>query len=586
MPVVSRSSGSVRISRPVPAREQRGEDALELPLHVGEGGGEDVVDPLVHLADDGEQVAAGGLEVLELGGEEAVPLLQRRELLQRQRVDLAEGGQVALGLRRPALLHAPGRRAPGPARGSPAASAAATCCGRRRHRRGRPVLGEQRGQVDAVLLGRAALQRLDPVPLLGAGDLVAVHLVGQPVEVRGRRAHAGADLEQLGLRRELRAEASASRSAAARASEVASAASAVSRVGAHARPPRRRPAPGRPGRRPPARGRRAPGGPAGAATRPGRAGRGPAPRRCGRRAGPRSRPGGPRRPRRAAGRAPRSRAPPPPARPRRRPAAARARPAVASDLLESPSARTRAATCRSASAAAERAAAPSSASSAATAERDRSDGLPGGERGLDVGGASAGGVARRRELGRRARRPASDGRAQLAPPPRPPAPGRRGWTGASLCPPTAQSAPTRSPAAVTARTRGWVPTSVDGGVEVGHHGHPLQRAGERRLQLGRRLDDVERPAGAVGQLRPAVARHGREPAGDQQAGPAAVGALEVGQRGRGLGDAGDDDRVGHPAQRGGDRDLVAGPDGQPVGDRPEDAGQVRRRARRRRRRRG
>ena len=105
MPVVSRSSGSVRTSRPVPAREEGGEDALELALHVGEGGGEDVVDALVDLADDGEQVAPGALEVLELGGEEAVPLLQRRELLQRQRVDLAEGGQVALGLGGPALLH-------------------------------------------------------------------------------------------------------------------------------------------------------------------------------------------------------------------------------------------------------------------------------------------------------------------------------------------------------------------------------------------------------------------------------------------------------------------------------------------------
>ena len=47
------------------------------------------------------------------------------------------------------------------------------------------------------------------------------------------------------------------------------------------------------------------------------------------------------------------------------------------------------------------------------------------------------------------------------------------------------------------------------------------------------------------------------------------------QGGGGLGDAGDDDRVGHAAERGGDRDLVPGPHGQPVGHRPEHAGQAR-----------
>jgi hypothetical protein len=83
------------------------------------------VDPLVHLADDGQQVAPGGLEVLELSGEEAVPLLQCRELLQGERVDLAESGQVALRLRRPPLRS----YGTGAGCGSPAASAAATCCG-------------------------------------------------------------------------------------------------------------------------------------------------------------------------------------------------------------------------------------------------------------------------------------------------------------------------------------------------------------------------------------------------------------------------------------------------------------------------
>ena len=334
MPVVSRSSGSVRISRPVAAREERGEDALELPLHVGEGGGEHVVDPLVDLADDGEQVAPGGLEVLELGGQEAVPLLQRRELLQRQRVDLAEGGEVALGLGRPPLLDGAvvGHRV---RLGLPRRLGGGDLLRRRRDRRGGPVLGEEGGQVDAVLLGRAALQRLDAVPLLGAGDLVAVHLVGQPVEVGGGRADAGAHLEQLGLRASCgRTPARPAPRPPARARSRARRAPSPRRRAR--RRPRRLPAPARPGRRPPARGRRAPGGPGGAATRPGRAGRGRVPRRCGRRAAPRSRPGGRRRPRRAAGRAPRWRAPPPSARPRRRPAAARARPAVACACSRSP----------------------------------------------------------------------------------------------------------------------------------------------------------------------------------------------------------------------------------------------------------
>ena len=112
---------------------------------------------------------------------------------------------------------------------------------------------------------------------------------------------------------------------------------------------------------------------------------------------------------------------------------------------------------------------------------------------------------------------------------------------------------------MTARTRGWVRDQGDGGVEVGHHGHPLQRPRERGLQLGGGLDEVERPADAVRAASGQPSRgHRREPAGDQQAGPAAVGVLEVGQGGGGLGDAGDDDGVGHAAQRGGERRLVAG----------------------------
>ena len=96
---------------PLAAGEQPGERRLEGLLHVGVGLGEDLLHPRVDLADDVEQVVAGLLEVLELLGEEAVPLLQRRELLERQRVDRAEHRQLALGGAQPlGLLLADERR--------------------------------------------------------------------------------------------------------------------------------------------------------------------------------------------------------------------------------------------------------------------------------------------------------------------------------------------------------------------------------------------------------------------------------------------------------------------------------------------
>src|SRR5690606_26583592 len=71
------------------AREEPLEDALELDSSVLEGLGEDALDPLVDLPDDVEEVALGALEVLELLGEELVPLLEGRELLEREGVDAA-----------------------------------------------------------------------------------------------------------------------------------------------------------------------------------------------------------------------------------------------------------------------------------------------------------------------------------------------------------------------------------------------------------------------------------------------------------------------------------------------------------------
>ena len=67
--------------------------------------------PLVELLDDREQVLAGLREVGELLGEELVPLLERRELLEGERVHPPELGQLALGvLQSPLLLSRTVRR--------------------------------------------------------------------------------------------------------------------------------------------------------------------------------------------------------------------------------------------------------------------------------------------------------------------------------------------------------------------------------------------------------------------------------------------------------------------------------------------
>ena len=61
------------------------------------------------------------------------------------------------------------------------------------------VLSEQRLDLDAVLLDGAGLELLDPQPLLGAGDLVAMHRVGQPCQLLGELASAAAHGQQLAL---------------------------------------------------------------------------------------------------------------------------------------------------------------------------------------------------------------------------------------------------------------------------------------------------------------------------------------------------------------------------------------------------
>ena len=76
----------------------------ELTFDVDEGLGEHLQDAGVDVGDDVEQILAGALDVLELRGQEVVALLQRGELLQRQRVDPAELVEFAFGLLGPALL--------------------------------------------------------------------------------------------------------------------------------------------------------------------------------------------------------------------------------------------------------------------------------------------------------------------------------------------------------------------------------------------------------------------------------------------------------------------------------------------------
>src|SRR5207244_5539809 len=69
----------------------------------GVSGREHLLYPVVDLLDHGEQVAPGLAEVIELGGQEGVPLGERLELLQGQRVDLAQPVQLALRVGGPSL---------------------------------------------------------------------------------------------------------------------------------------------------------------------------------------------------------------------------------------------------------------------------------------------------------------------------------------------------------------------------------------------------------------------------------------------------------------------------------------------------
>ena len=194
MPVVSMFCGSVRTSLPSPPGNSRLKTSSNSAATSYQASVKTCSHLRVDVVDDVEEVLTGLAEVVELLGEELVALLQGRELLQRERVHLAEhrhrplGGAQALGLRLTVIRDRLG-------------------FGRlvidlvgflqdRRHELVGPVLGDEGVDLEPELLQRPCLQRLDPQPQLGAGHLVLVHGVGEPVELGAEVAQAGADVAQ------------------------------------------------------------------------------------------------------------------------------------------------------------------------------------------------------------------------------------------------------------------------------------------------------------------------------------------------------------------------------------------------------
>ncbi len=90
--------------------EQCGEHAAKFAFHVYERVIEHLQDAGVNIGDDAQQILAGSLDILELGGQEIVALLQGSKLFERQRVDPAQLGKRTLGAFGPALLGNPVER--------------------------------------------------------------------------------------------------------------------------------------------------------------------------------------------------------------------------------------------------------------------------------------------------------------------------------------------------------------------------------------------------------------------------------------------------------------------------------------------
>ena len=176
------SSGSVSSSLPSPPGNNAENTSLELAFHVDEGLGEHLQDAVVDVGDDVEQILAGPLDVLELGGQEVVALLERGELLQRQRINPAELVEFAIGLLGAALLGRPVERHRGGRGDLLTAFASLLVLGhlqfRRRQRHVGSVLGDQVGGRHPELVEDLLFELLDPQCRLGFGDFVAVQRFG------------------------------------------------------------------------------------------------------------------------------------------------------------------------------------------------------------------------------------------------------------------------------------------------------------------------------------------------------------------------------------------------------------------------
>ena len=220
-----------------PTGEQRGEELLEVLLHVVERGAEDGDDLLVHRLDDPLQLLAAVLHVLELLLQEVVALEQRVVLLERERVDRAHEPQLALEV-------------PGP----PGARRALGHLGRGRVERERRL---------AVEVGADALDDgLEPHPVLGVVDLAALLALAEPASSRSspdRSVRSASSWPPAALARS----AWRRRSSRSRSSTASMRAALCRRAG---RRPRRTPAPSPPARcgsaprwpSPPGRGRGGP----------------------------------------------------------------------------------------------------------------------------------------------------------------------------------------------------------------------------------------------------------------------------------------------------------------------------------------
>src|SRR5262249_10935353 len=157
----------------------------------------------VYFLHDGQEVAPGRLQILELVGQELVALLQRGELFEGKRIDLAEQRQLALRPRGALLLDRPVVRLRLRFRLARVLRGAHLDRGRR-HRRLRAVLVEESSNVEPEVLGRLRLELLEPEPLFGAGDLVTMYGGRQPLEVGAEASTRAADLGELGLSRRSR----------------------------------------------------------------------------------------------------------------------------------------------------------------------------------------------------------------------------------------------------------------------------------------------------------------------------------------------------------------------------------------------